>query len=230
MNQQPQLSSIDFWQDHERLCNQLLRDALGMLEDSLINANENDLNRLLYRAIIRASHAIAQDEEHIPPVVYEGRNPPDGTDQERADREFKIPDFYWAYIDPMAKDPNDAAKQFVVECKRLADPVARYAEEYVRSGIARFINLGHGYGKGMKSGAMVGYLQEVLIDDALKEVNRVAYGDAISTLVATSRTGEDGAEFCHEVIRPFPASPYRLTHIWTRIGPAPVRSVPKPAT
>ena len=219
MNQRPQLSSIDFWEDHEHLCKQLLRDALAELTPRPIDADENDLNRLLYRAIIRVSQKAAQDGNHIPVVVPEGRNPPAASDQERAEREFKIPDFYWAYIDPHASDPNDASQQFVVECKRLANPIARYTREYVRSGIARFINFGHGYGKGMRSGAMVGYLQEVLLDDALAVVNGVAAGDAIAVLAVITRHGENGGEFHHQVTRPIPVSPFHLTHLWTRIGP-----------
>ena len=221
MNQRPRLSSIDFWSDHELLCKQLLRDALADLEDRPIAADENALNRLLYRAIIRVSQKAEQDGGHIPVVVPEGRNPPVPSDLERAEREFKVPDFYWAYIDPLAHDPNDASKQFVVECKRLTNPMARYTKEYVRSGIARFISLGHAYGKGMRSGAMVGYLQEIFLDEALTGVNGVANGDAVQILAVIRRYGESGAEFGHQVTRPIPASPFYLTHIWSRIGPEP---------
>ena len=221
MNRQPRLSSIDLWGDHERLCTELLRLALESLADQSPDTNENDLNRALYRAIIRLSHKAAHGGEYIPPVVPEGRNPPASTDLERAKREFKIPDFYWAYIDPLVDDPDDASKQFVVECKRLTNPSAHYVREYVDSGIARFINLGHGYGMGMKSGAIAGYLQDVLLDDALVRVNDVVQGNAIPSLVQTHRRGETGAEFEHIVVRAFPESPFRLIHIWGRIGPEP---------
>ena len=215
------MSSIDLWADHERLCTELLRQALESLADESPHANENDLNRDLYRAINRLSHKAAQSGEHVPPVVPEGRNPPASTDLERAKREFKIPDFYWAYIDPLVDDPDDASKQFVVECKRLTNPSSHYMKEYVDSGIARFINLGHGYGMGMKSGAIAGYLQEVLLDDALIRVSATVQSHAIAPLVQTQRHGEAGAEFDHNVLRSFPASPFRLIHIWGRIGPQP---------
>ena len=223
MSHQPQLSSIDLWNDHERICKELLWEALATLDDKPVDADEPVLNRHLYRAIIRVSYCAAQSGEHIPPVVPEGRNPPAPSDQERAEREFKIPDFYWAYIDPLANDPNDASKQFVVECKRLTNPIARYTREYVKSGIARFINVGHGYGKGMKSGAMVGYLQEVLLDEALSEVNNVTNRDAITALTVRSRNGEADAECHHDLVRPIPMSPFHLTHVWARVGPEPVR-------
>lgn len=221
MNQQPRLSSMDLWNEHERLCRQLLQVALKVLKGMPVDTDENELNRLLYRAIIRASHTAAQNGQHVPPVVPEGRNPPAASDMERVQREYKIPDFYWAYVDPLTNDPNDASKQFVVECKRLTNPIVRYGREYVRSGIARFIEYGHGYGKGMSSGAMVGYVQEITFDDALMKVNEVAIEEYSTTLVIWSRDGENEAELSHDVTRTFPISPYHLTHIWTRIGPEP---------
>lgn len=222
MSQQPRLSSVDLWSFHEQTCLGILREALATLAEQHVDMNENDLNRHLYRAIIRTSHEWAQMSDHIPSVVPEGRNPPAASDQERAESEFKIPDFYWAFIDPLAADPNDASKQFVVECKRLTNPTTTYTREYVRSGIARFLNVGHGYGKGMESGAMVGYLQEVPLDDAFAGVNSVACNDGIPALTLRSRNGESGAEFVHDIVRPFPVSPFHLTHIWARIGPEPV--------
>ena len=221
MSRQPRLTAIDLWSNHERLCTQLLREALKELADQYPNENEWDLNRLLYRAIIRASHQAAQQGEDPPAVVPEGHNPPDASDEERAERERKIPDFYWAYIDPLANDPNAASKQFVVECKRLTNPQTRYTREYVKSGIARFINLGHSYGKGMKSGAMVGYLQEIFLDDALARVNAYAESDSVPPLIMRSNSGETSAELDHDLVRCFPVSPFHLVHIWARVDPEP---------
>ena len=221
MSHQPQLSSIDLWSDHERLCISLLQQALRTLTDRSPDENEDDLNRCLYRAIIRASYEAERRGEHVPVVVPEGRNPPVSSDVERAEREFKIPDFYWAYIDPLTNDPDDASKQFVVECKRLTEPRTVYMREYVKSGIARFITVGHGYGKGVKSGAMVGYLQEVFVDDALTRVNAVVGSDSIPPLVLRKRDGEKDAEIDHDLTRPFPKTPFHLIHMWGRIGPDP---------
>ena len=69
---------------------------------------------------------------------------------------------------------------------------------------------------------MVGYLQEVFLDDVLARVNGVANGDAIQVLAVIRRHGEKGAELGHQVTRPIPVSPFHLTHIWTRIGPEPI--------
>ena len=221
MTSQPRLSSVALWRNHERICLKLLQEALSTLVDEPTDENETDLNRSLFRAIIRASYEAERRGEHIPIVVLEGRNPPDLSDLERAEREFKIPDFYWGYIDPHAADPNEAANYFVVECKRLTEPRAWYTREYVKSGIVRFVSVSHGYGKGAASGAMVGYLQEIHIDDALARVDSVAKSNAIPLLVLRERDGESGAELHHDLFRSFHVSPFHLIHIWSRIGPDP---------
>ena len=87
----------------------------------------------------------------------------------------------------------------------------------MKSGIARFINVEHSYGHGLAS-AMVGYLQEIALDDALARVSAVAAGDGVPPLTARRRDGEASAEFDHNLDRSFPRSPFRLIHIWGRIG------------
>ena len=189
------------------------------MADQSADALENDLNRCLFLAINRVSYYAMQTGEDIPPVVYEGRNPPAPTDNERVAREFKIPDFYWAYIDPLTDSPDDSYKQFVVECKRLTPHKTNYSQEYVLSGIARFISESHAYGKGMPGGAMVGYLQYLSIDSALAEVNGVAGANAIPPLALRQRNGEISAELNHQLLRSFPISPFLLVHVWARIDP-----------
>ena len=219
MSRQPRLLDLDLWSEYEGLCMRILREALQDLsEQATLGQNETELNRDLYRAIIRASHSAARRGEHPPAVVPEGHNPPDASDEERAAREFKIPDFYWAYIDPNAYDPDHAAKQFVVECKRLTRPHAHYSREYVRSGVTRFVSVNHGYAKGMPSGAMVGYLQDIALDDACGRVNVIAVSESHQPLILTQRVNDDGAEFRHELVRPFPLSPFQLMHVWVRMG------------
>ncbi len=71
----------------------------------------------------------------------------------------------------------------------------------------------------MKSGAMVGYLQDLFLDDALAGVIRVATGDSIAAVVVSNRNGETGAELAHHVTRPIPVSPFHLTQVWDRIDP-----------
>ena len=217
MSRQPQLTSLDLWGKHERLCTQLLRDALATLAHHSSSLAEPVLNRALFLAIEDVTYELQGNGEQLPVLVYEARNPPDPADSEQTERERKIPDFYWAYYDQYA-DRSEFRKSFVVECKRLTQSPDHYTREYVKSGIARFINVEHSYGQGMASGAMVGYLQEIGLDDALARVNAVSDGEGIPQLTPRRRDAEASAEFDHNLDRSFPLSPFRLIHIWGRIG------------
>ena len=68
---------------------------------------------------------------------------------------------------------------------------------------------------------MVGYLQHIPIDDALANVNEHAARNSVAHLDPRNRNGETSAEFEHRLTRSFHESPYKLTHIWSRIGPPP---------
>ena len=100
----------------------------------------------------------------------------------------------------------------------MTEPRSHYTREYVKSGIMRFIHEGHGYAKGVASGAMVGYMQRVVLEDALARINGVADREFIQPLALKMRDGEATAEFDQDLVRPFPESPFHLTHIWTRMG------------
>jgi hypothetical protein len=148
----------------------------------------------------------------LPVVVPEGRNPPLASDRERSGREFKIPDFYWAYHD---HDGDEPARQFVVECKRLT-PASRgwiYTEQYVTAGIARFIGVTHEYGKAAPSGAMVGYLQALSYGAALAAVNS-CLASAPLPLLEPFDQASPVPILDHLLDRSFPESPFRLRHLW----------------
>jgi len=146
-------------------------------------------------------------------VVPEGRNPPLTSDRQRAAREFKRPDFYWAYHDHDGEEP---ARQFVVECKRLACTSSgwTYTEQYVTAGIVRFVTTNHGYGKAAPSGAMVGYLQRVGAELALAEVNGHLMKAALPSVEAAATQTAGLTTLEHLLTRGFPHSPYRLRHFW----------------
>jgi hypothetical protein len=174
MTDRPRLTSINLWERHERRCLQMLRGAIALLAAGPADEGEPDLNRRMYRAIIAVQSADARRGlEQLSVVVPEGRNPPVASDARRTAREHKIPDFYWSYVDYLAPEPEAVARQFVVECKRLTAATRDwdYIAQYVDAGVQRFVTEEHGYGKETPSGAMIGYLQTIDIDDALNGVN-----------------------------------------------------------
>jgi hypothetical protein len=218
MSDPARLTSIDLWERHEQRCMQLLRDALALLEDGPLDEREPDLNRRLYLSIIAAhARAAREGEEHLATVVLEGHNPPVASDAERAAREHKIPDLYWAYVDHLAQ-PEGAAHQFVVECKRLTKATRswNYTEQYVHAGVLRFVAIEHAYGKDAPSGAMVGYLQAMDVDQALTEINANANANGIAELTIRQRPADAPVELDHQLERPFPDSPFLLMHLWRR--------------
>jgi hypothetical protein len=223
MKGRPLLSSVNLWERHRERCLDVLREALSSLADGSANERETDINRRLYRAIVATEHAQARRSEtqQLSVVVPEGRNPPVGSDEERSTRENKIPDFYWSYIDDLAAVPEDAARQFVVECKRLTKASRNwdYLEQYIGAGVMRFITVEHGYGQGCGDGAMVGYLQQMTVEEALAGVNAAAEGQKVPTLVVQADSGGRPVELDHELVRPFPISPFRLFHVWVTSAP-----------
>ena len=87
---------------------------------------------------------------------------------------------------------------------------------YIMHGVLRFIRHEHGYSKGDRSAAMVGYIQSMRFEDILSEVNAVANSIPITTITA-SATGWQvrGISSLHQVLlRPFPVSPFTLQHLW----------------
>ncbi|MGH2866878.1 MAG: hypothetical protein ACRDNK_04825 [Solirubrobacteraceae bacterium] len=201
---------------------QTLRDAVTLLDDGPPDEQENDLNRRLYRAIIAAqTNDARQGLEHLSVVVPEGRNPPAASDAERTAREHKIPDFYWSYVDYLAPDPEAVARQFVVECKRLTSSTKawNYITQYIDAGVVRFVTEAHGYGKEAPSGAMVGYLQTINLDDALSGVNSHSTANGLPVLVIRQRSDDAPVELDHRLDRPFPVTPFLLWHLWTRVTP-----------
>jgi hypothetical protein len=207
---QPLLSSVDLWARHERRCLEVLTVALARLSVPDPDETEDELNRRLYRCIAEAARAIERrDGIELPVVVPEGRNPPLASDSQRAAREFKRPDFYWAYHDHDGEEP---ARQLVVECKRLTRAASRwiYTEQYVTAGITRFVTIDHGYGKEAPSGVMVGYLQSMDAETALAEVNdHLQTANLPHALAAHGHTGQL-TQLEHLLQRGFPHSPFRL--------------------
>lgn len=216
MSERPRLSGLDFWSSYERACLEVIREALSLLPDGCVDRNEDDINRELFRAIQVSTHRQRQATGSVVgAVTYEGRSTPAPSDRDRSPRELKRPDFYWAWIDDLDPDPALSRREFVVECKRLAPPISGrdFPRLYVKEGIARFVDSGHGYGKEMRSGAMVGYLQRITVADAAAAVNAATAEAGIPPLMLQAQD-DARADLTHELTRDFPVSPFRLSHVW----------------
>lgn len=208
------LSSGELWERHERRCLEVLIGALLRFRLDRTDESEGELNRRFYLCLLEAARDIERrDDVELPVVVPEGQNPPLLSDQARAAREFKRPDFYWAYHDHDGPEP---ARQFVVECKRLTPASRRwvYTDQYVEAGIARYTSEAHGYGKAAPSGAMVGYVQTLGVGTAEAHVNAALETSGLPRL-GRSPAPSGLSAFTHDLQRTFPHSPFRLRHFWS---------------
>lgn len=210
------------WARREAKCLSIIERALTtLLGDGDLPATEVELNRLLYFHLLRASRELYPEDEISP--VAECNNQPDPNDQARALREHKRPDFQWIYLDRYEPDPERSSRQFVVECKRLGEAARRdwvLNVNYVEYGVRRFLEPEWAYAKGASSGAMVGYWQSMLGEDVLREVDAGCRLRSIPRLAPIGPPSTNGVgKFNHDITRTFPASPFRLHHLWIDLRP-----------
>jgi hypothetical protein len=219
---QPLISGERIWSNHERRVLRVFENALKLLiDENDLDVGENILNRKLYFCIKKANAVLLTQNEGIEfPIMYEANNQPDADDEQRVQREDKRPDFQWGLIDETERDPLRQDKFYVIECKRLGKPVNGqwvFNENYVGSGIRRFIQPEHGYGKSAPSGAMIGYIRSMTSEDILNEVNGYAEEKGISsvTLSDSGWVDEGVSRLDQELNRPqVPPSPFSLRHLW----------------
>lgn len=218
----PRISTLRLWQRHEERVLAVLTRALQMIVTVPdMPTNEDEINRLLCRCLNRANFELSQQGEGLAsPVVYEARNQPSADDGQRAAREDKRPDFQWGFVNMEESDPDRASVFYTIECKRLGQSGRKdwiLNENYAEHGVKRFATREHGYGMGVSSGAMVGYVQNMEYVQVLEEVSRALEARGLSPILL-SRSGwrKDGATRLEEALdRPsVPPSPFCLRHVW----------------
>jgi len=170
----PRISRLNIWRRHEDDIISVLFKALRtLLSYKLDNVSENRINRKLYKEI---RHRMKLDNlSYI--VMYEAANQPILDEAPDEGRERKRPDIQICWTDLLEENPDKYQREYVIECKRLGKPLNKkriLTTEYVTKGIQRFVTKEHGYAKGVNSGAMVGYFQNMEFDTVLTEVNTVA--------------------------------------------------------
>jgi len=205
-----------YWPTFKEHVASLIIEALLLLRqrNDLVKS-EKTLNRLLYLCIQDANLKYC-----LPPPAYDGHNPPDPEDEQKAKREDNLPDFYWTLMDHQAN--NNCYRTFVLECKRLDKKSEssnwEYTEQYVIAGILRFFLEEKGYGKGCETGAMAGYVQEMEFDKILSEINSniAANGSSIPKLAAPVESWQyQGVnQLSHSFQRSYSPFNFFLQHFW----------------
>ena len=133
---QPSNSGNPIWTNFENRVLRVFRRALELLsEEDDLDVAEAELNRRLRIFIRRANAELGEKHEGLEsPIISEANNQPDANDEYRASREDKRPDFQCGLVDRSEKDPLRQDKFYVIECKRIGDPVRKswvFNENYV---------------------------------------------------------------------------------------------------
>jgi len=206
-----------YWPTFKEHVASLIIEALLLLRqrNDLVKG-EPTLNRLLYYCIQDANL-----KYHLPLPAYDGHNPPDPEDKQKAEREDNRPDFYWTLMDHVA-NYDKCYRTFVLECKRLdvksESSNWKYTEQYVIAGILRFFLEEKGYGKGCETGAMAGYVQEMEFDKILSEINsHIAVNGSSIPKLATPAMGwqyQGVNQLSHSFQRSYSPFNFFLEHFW----------------
>jgi hypothetical protein len=218
----PQISGSRIWWNHECRVLRVFECALNLFRDEEgLDIREDGMNRKLYFCIKRANATLNKHGEGVEfPVTYEANNQPDADDEQRSRREDKRPDFQWGITDQSEEDPLLQDKFFVIECKRLGEPLRNdwvFNKNYVEKGMLRFVQGEHGYGKSAPSGAMIGYIRSMTSDDILNEVNAHATSACLHLIVLSGNgwVDEGVSRLEQQLDRPeVPPTPFSLRHLW----------------
>jgi hypothetical protein len=212
----PRLLKTNIWENYETRILKLFRCALKLLQEKTdLPDKEDDLSRELFILVRRLNNQ--NDKQGLPcSPIYQGHNQPVIDDPIQSIREYKKPDFQWEIRDIHEINPNKMSKYYTLEAKRLGSPPSRFHKDYVLEGIQRFILAKYGYGKSVDSGAMIGYIQNMELEEILKEVNKYCSQLTIIELTLSPEGWQnDVSRLEHQLERPdVPPSPFNLRHLW----------------
>jgi hypothetical protein len=218
------LTDLDLWGRHEIRVRRVLLRALELLAqdaDAIGDVPEPTLNRLLYRYMIISSNELnLKDGSGLFDLpVLDGYPVPTGPGPAFSPFERKRPDICCRVVDHSATDPVTGVRELVIEAKRLGDPTPAgwvFNEEYVISGVARFVSEDHRYGSNGASGLMVGYVQSSTFPTVFSEVNGALTANHLPCVKGDSSPLGDGplAGLNHVLSRLFGHSPFPLGHVW----------------
>lgn len=221
---QPSIPALRTWHEHEQRVLEVVCLALADLQTvEQLPTGEPALNRELHFCLRRVNVRLQRQGRGVQsPFVWEAQNQPLIDDETRAAREDKRPDFQCGFVNLQEGDDDRASMFYTIECKRLGRPANRWVfnVNYVEKGVVRFVTEEHGYGKATPSGAMVGYVQSMELDDVLGEVNAASKRSSLPPIVRADTAWQENAvtRLGHALTRPSSLlSLFDLHHLWVDI-------------
>lgn len=226
----PSLVNPRLWENRCSFYYKVFERALVLLKSKPSLPNEEpELTRELNFTTVTARRELDPEGRFDRPR-FEAQNLPDPATNSIQNYEYKRPDIQWIHDDESVTDDRFREKAFVIECKRLGTPSSRnwiLTQQYVLSGITRFSSSDFRYGSYMSEGAMIGFIQNMPLDDIHSEVNSYAKQICHPPLDLDAAGWQVGgvSSLDHEFTRTFANSPFRLRHLWLDIRGVPIRAV-----
>jgi len=218
--------SEHLWERHEQHVLHVFQLALLRLKkEKHLPKDEPTLNEQLY---VHARHVYCCLPNDQKPMSFVKRNseiPPRRIEEVGERWTKKKPDFQWELINTQETNPEKIIKEYVIECKRLAEKTSSgwdFIKEYVVSGIIRFVSKEHRYGIGAESGAMIGYVQNLVPLEVLKHINltiRKSKEYKISEITFNKIKGLAGIGRGDHILKRKEVIPstFHLRHIWVEL-------------
>lgn len=233
----------DLWREHEERVIEAIIDGLVILKSAerltrlktiILDVQdgrsiEDKINRELLFCLRRANMRLLPKGRGINSnPQYEQRGQPNEQDLSPPSADYKRVDIRWGYFDKLAAMSGEhlADKYFCIECKRLGSPTSsnwKLNQNYVPHGIVRFVSEEHRYGQHTQSGAMIGYLEDMISDKIFQEINatiaQAKQNLPILVKIPPLSLQDDWSNnpincLNHHLERAFPKSPFILWHFW----------------
>lgn len=221
----PLLSRLQSWHRQESKLLLILSEALRCLitKNSHANSKEDDINYELFQEIRKQVFLLKFPFS----IIFDSPNQPRLDEERDRNREKKRPDIQFLWTNKQANTPAEYHREYVVECKRLRNPLngRRFNEKYVTEGVMRFISSDHGYAKGSLSGTMIGYVQNMPLQEIVNDVNVALAKNTCSALSTVSLVERGVSAHRHNVNRPAAAN-LELNHLWADMRPTVSAIVP----
>lgn len=214
----PRLTQLPLWERHEQRVLTVLRGALDRLSASgVAGRGELDLNDELVKCInAQDAHNKRDGRPYVGHPIVAGAFMPPAAGSSNASSNRSEPDLQWQIVDDHAPDPRRGVRSFVIECKLLgSSPTGRNLNRlYVTEGVRRFAGTKRQYGRDVRTGAMVGYMQSSTPAHILKGVNAALRREGIVALALPTPPNPRPIVMGHGFDRPFEVTPFRLFHFW----------------
>ncbi|MCF7809597.1 hypothetical protein K9N50_01275 [bacterium] len=213
----PNLYYLATWENHVERVLEIFNVALVQLaSESTLPLPEDNINRKLLFYARKANYQLIRlGRGTSSNIMYEASNQPAETDKERAKRESKRPDFQCGFVDHL----QEKDLFFLIECKRLGNPPSPtwiLNSNYINNGVQRFINPEWGYGAGVSTSAMIGYIQSMTHDEIFTEVNAYGVESGFPEITYNENNWqENGVSKLEQTLnRRIEPSPFLLHHLW----------------